>query len=326
MSIKHDLYNGEESMASLSYKQIKSSLIVAGLTAVLSACGGGSIDENASSATSSSSAPIMLAHENIVSQPAEASGQATDPDEGASQNSATSSASSSDGPTGQDPNAYTLTFQDNFDGDLDRSVWKTDRTETSNSTTNYATRNGTLKIWPERGRDGAFFDRTLDTDGRFSQRYGYFEIEAKLPKGKGVWPAFWLFNQIGDKRPEIDIMEAYPGGAAPWGAPGPDGVPVPMMYAPVVWTSSVDRAGYGKVATPDLSAGFHQYGLKWEENKATFYFDGREVYSLDVAISDPLYVILDLWFGSASGEPDETTPTGESNAFEVNYVRAWQFK
>jgi hypothetical protein len=39
-----------------------------------------------------------------------------------------------------------------------------------------------------------------------------------------------------------------------------------------------------------------------------------------------MYIILDLWFGSDSGEPDETTPEGKSNSFEVKYVRAWQFK
>jgi hypothetical protein len=38
-----------------------------------------------------------------------------------------------------------------------------------------------------------------------------------------------------------------------------------------------------------------------------------------------MYILLDLWFGSASGTPDETTPTGRGNAFEINYVRAWRF-
>jgi hypothetical protein len=36
--------------------------------------------------------------------------------------------------------------------------------------------------------------------------------------------------------------------------------------------------------------------------------------------------MLDLWFGSASGQPDDSTPTGPGNAFEVRYVRSWQFK
>ena len=312
-------------MKFLSSQQIKSSLALIGVTAVLSACGGSSGSDTTTSSTSSS--PIMRSHATVVTDQQAAPTQTETSGAGSSQASATSSlASTSDGPAGQDAGAYSLTFEDNFDGDLNRNVWNTNRTETAASSTNYATRDGTLKIWPERGGSGEFFDRTLDTDGRFSQRYGYFEIDAKLPRGKGVWPAFWLFNQIGERRPEIDILEAYPGGDAPWAAPGPDGVPVATMYAPVVWNDAQNRAGYAKVETPNLSEDFHRYGVKWEPNRVTFYFDGREVYALDVAVSDPLYMIVDLWYGSASGEPDGTTPTGESNAFEVNYVKAWQFK
>jgi beta-glucanase (GH16 family) len=325
-------------MAFLSSRRIKSSLALIGLTALLAACGG-SIEDGGAGAASSppSSLGTHLAAATRISSSNETPSQTAPPAAGtaqtpasspsfASTHSIVSSSSESDGPTGQDASEYTLTFHDDFDGELNRDVWNTNRFEVAAATTNYAIRNGTLKIWPERGSDGEFFDRTLDTDGRFLQRYGYFEIEARLPKGQGVWPAFWLFNQIGERRPEIDIMEAYPSGLEPWGAPGPDGVPVAMMYAPVVWTDGLQRAGYAKVVTPDLSADFHRYGVKWEPNRVTFYFDGREVYSLDVAVSDPLYIILDLWFGSSSGEPDDRTPTGESNSFEINYVKAWQFK
>lgn len=235
-----------------------------------------------------------------------------------------------EGPAGQDADAFTLTFYDSFDGELDRSVWHLDgfsgRLNASNAVPNYASGNGSLKIWPQRGSNGEFFDRTLDTRRSFTQQYGYFEIEAKLPKGNGVWPAFWLLSMSGDGRPEIDIMEAYPGGVAPWGTPGADGVPAATMYAPVVWRDAHDQAGYAKVATPDLSDDFHRYGAKWEPNKVTFYFDGEEVYSVDASVSDPMFMILDLWFGSASGQPDSSTPAGDSNAFEINYVKAWQFK
>jgi len=315
--------------------RINTYLVSAAVAGFLVACGGSSVGDGAGVGSDTSSK--TLSHTNVVSGTTDSPPQAAPPAPTSSANSAspqapiTSSSSpatlpASDGPTGQDPGAYTLTFHDSFDQGLDRSVWNTERTDANIAVTNYAVRNGTLKIWPERGTNGEFFDRTFDTEGRFTQQYGFFEMEAKLPKGKGVWPAFWLLGYQDGRRPEIDILEAYPGGAAPWGAPGADGVPVPMMYAPVVWHDRGTQAGYTKVATPDMSAGFHRYGLKWEPNKTTFYFDGKEVYSLQVSISDPLFPILDLWFGSASGEPDGSTPTGESNSFEINYVKAWQFR
>ena len=43
-------------------------------------------------------------------------------------------------------------------------------------------------------------------------------------------------------------------------------------------------------------------------------------------MDDAKFVLVDLWFGSSSGEPDHTTPTGKSNSYEINYVRVWQFK
>jgi beta-glucanase (GH16 family) len=43
-------------------------------------------------------------------------------------------------------------------------------------------------------------------------------------------------------------------------------------------------------------------------------------------MDEPMYILLDLWFGGASGEPDQSTPEGKGNAFEVKYVRAWKFR
>src|SRR4029453_19238482 len=47
----------------------------------------------------------------------------------------------------------------------------------------------------------------LTTQSVFSQKYGYFEIRAKVPVGVGVWPAFWMLADDGGWPPEIDIME-----------------------------------------------------------------------------------------------------------------------
>ncbi|MDB5797069.1 MAG: hypothetical protein JWP36_971 [Paucimonas sp.] len=308
----------------------KTLLSLAVTSFLLSACGGGAGDSGstfptASSAGSGRTGSQFAASASLGSQ---LPSLATKPagNQYLAQIFTSDGGDTTDGPAGQDAASYRLTFNESFDGALDTGTWNTERTGGANASTNYNTSAGALNIWPERGADGNFFDRTLDTEGRFSQRYGYFEIEAKLPKGQGVWPAFWLFNQLGERRPEIDIMEAYASGEAPWSAVGADGTPSATMYAPVVWSDSDRRAGYGKIATPDLAADFHKYGVKWEPNRITFYFDGKEGYALDVTMSDPMYIILDLWFGSASGSPNGSTPTGASNAFTINYVKAWQFK
>lgn len=233
-------------------------------------------------------------------------------------------------PYGQDANAYTLTFSEEFNNGFNTEVWSDEMWyETANATKNYAVEDGMMKIWPQRDAAGNFFNRTIDTDGKYYQTYGYFEIEAKLPIGKGTWPAFWLFNHVGDRRPEMDVMEAYAGGAAPWGFNDANGIAHPQAYAPTVWKGDYEGQLVGSRQFDtgmDLSAGFHKYAVKWEPNKQTYYFDGQEVLVLDVTMTDPMYLMLDLWFGSASGTPDDSTPQGKGNSFEVNYVRAWQFK
>jgi beta-glucanase (GH16 family) len=230
-----------------------------------------------------------------------------------------------------------LTFSDEFDNGFNTSKWNDHLWyQSSDPVINYRVSNGSLKIWPASN----FVDRTIDTDGKFSQTYGYFEAEMKLPIGKGVWPAFWLYAHPGDARPEIDIMEAYPGGGSGsgWG----DGNLHPVNYGLTLHKANADYSyhevpyatklrdfsSYGSGV--DLSAAFHTYGVKWEPSGVTFYFDGKQLgpkYQ-DTAgyYNRPMYILLDLWFGSASGSPDGSTPLGEGNSFEVRYVRAWQFK
>lgn len=227
-------------------------------------------------------------------------------------------------PFGQSPNRWVLTLAEEFNGDrVDASRWNDHIWyEPSNPTVNYAVENGVLKIWPQQDGTGQFFNRTLDTDGRFAQTYGYFEIEAKLPIGKGVWPAFWLFNHIGTRRPEIDVMEAYPGGGP--GSGWSDASLHPTAFGMAIWRDATVLAGSRAFATADLSAAFHRYAVQWDSRRITFFFDGNAVYSRSVSMRDPMYVLLSLWFGSASGTPDASTPTGKGNAFEINYVRVWR--
>ena len=232
-------------------------------------------------------------------------------------------------PYKQDPSLYVLTFQDEFDGNsLDRRKWNDHIWyDPPSDTKDYGVSGGTLKIWPQPDSSGKFKERILTTAGKFEQAYGYFEMEAKLPIGAGCWPAFWLLNSDAPPgEPEIDIMEAYPGDKTGYWA---NAKQHPVRYGVSYFQHGANQPGLQATAAPytgDLSTAFHKYGVKWEPDRISFYFDGKLVHSAEVPMARKMYILLDMQYGSASGQVDETTPLGPSNSFEIKYVRAWTFK
>jgi beta-glucanase (GH16 family) len=113
-------------------------------------------------------------------------------------------------PVGQESVPYTLTFGDDFNGStLDPSKWNTHGyNETEPAVQNYSVAGGCLNIWPDTG----YVRRTIDADGKFSQKYGFFEIRAKLPRGKGVLPTCWFYTHTDTNHPQMDLMKAFPSG------------------------------------------------------------------------------------------------------------------
>lgn len=242
------------------------------------------------------------------------------------------------GPVGQDGSKYEMTFQDEFDSSSTNinstywnpSIWY----EMSNVTTNYAVHGGKLKIWPQRSGSGNnFFNRTIDTDKKMYFLHGYLEVRAKLPQGQGLQPAIWLYNREVDNsyvvRPEIDLLTAYTSGGIDNG--WSDSQKNPTAYQVTIYTGPnyTNIAGDKQIANNGLLNNvFNNYGLKWEPNRITFYFNGREVYSVAVTMDKRMYLLISLWMGSAGqvgGAPDSTTPTGMQNSFEIEYVRHWRF-
>ncbi|MDQ9170694.1 glycoside hydrolase family 16 protein [Oxalobacteraceae bacterium R-40] len=300
------------SNVSISLRTLRSLTCASLATMMMAACGGGG--GGSTPGTDTAAAGSGTSSSGAKTGSAAAAGQSTP----------------KDGPFGQDAGNYTLTFSEEFNS-FNPDLWNDKMWyESSNPTKNYTVEDGKLKIWPQRDASGKFFNRTIDSDGKYTQKYGYFEVEAKLPKGKGTWPAFWLFNHIGERRPEMDVMEAYAGGEG-WGHNDANGVARPTVYAATVWEGASDsnnrQLGFKMYdAKTDLSEGFHKYAVKWEPNKQTYYFDGKEILVLNISMNDPMYLMLDLWQGSAAGMMDDSTPQGKSNSYEVNYVRAWQFK
>jgi beta-glucanase (GH16 family) len=228
---------------------------------------------------------------------------------------------------GETVTGYTPSFADEFNGSaLDASKWNNAIWySTSKGPTNYAVSGGQLLIWPQP-QGTKFYDRTIDTDNKFAQQYGYFEICAKLPKGIGPWPAFWLLNHQTAARPEIDIMEAYPGSTniGYWANASHE----PIRYGTTVWYDITQLAGAVNPGTySPLNQSFNVYGAKWEPSGITFYFNGYQVGQIGTspAMSLPMYVLLSLWYGSESGTPSlKNTPTGKTNAYAIDYIRVWK--
>ncbi len=118
----------------------------------------------------------------------------------------------------------TPTWQDNFDGtSVDQSKWTFEtggsgwgNNELQNYTNggNAKIENGALVIEARReNSNGREYSSTrMISRGKAEWLYGRFEIRAKLPKGRGTWPAIWMLsadNSYGNwpASGEIDIME-----------------------------------------------------------------------------------------------------------------------
>ena len=170
----------------------------------------------------------------------------------------------------------------------------------------------------------------LTTSGKFSQKYGRFEARIKLPRGKGVWPAFWMLGQDfpGVSWPdcgEIDIMENI--GSEPGTCHGTTHGPGPATYVDVGLTGATTLPS-GKALSDD----FHVFATEWEPNVVRFSFDGaiyKTVTPKDLPATakwvwdHPFFILLNFAVGGSwPGSPDGTTKWPQT--MEVDYVRAYR--
>ncbi len=102
----------------------------------------------------------------------------------------------------------------------------------------------------------------------FSQTYGFFEMRAQLPAGQGLWPAFWLLPE--------EMVRSRPRSMR-WRCSGT--TPAPITRASIPAPGRATRSMWAK-PTPSAipRPGYHTYGVDWEQDFITYYFDGQEVY------------------------------------------------
>jgi beta-glucanase (GH16 family) len=146
-----------------------------------------------------------------------------------------------------------------------------------------------------------------------TQTYGYFEMRAKLPAGQGLWPAFWLLPADGSWPPEIDIFEVL-------------GNDMETLYTYVHTNETHRHTSRGEAnVVPDTSEAFHTYGLNWQADYITWYFDGVEIFKTNTPsdLHDPMYMIANITVGGNwPGMPDSTTFLSPAE-MQIDYIRAY---
>lgn len=241
---------------------------------------------------------------------------------------------------------WQVVWSDEFDGtNVDKTRWAFDigngaggwgnnelEYYTSRPTNVFVT-NGLLHIVARKESYNGFrfTSAKLHTYGLFSKLYGRFEFRAKLPQGKGYWPALWLMPRDSvyggwAASGEVDLMENM--GRVPTQVMGTlhFGGPYPNQLQ----TSGTPYTFPGG----DCVTNFHLYAMEWTTNQFKWYVDNT-LYETQggwsstggpypAPFNQPFYIIMNLAIGgNFDGNPDGTTVF--PGDMQIDYVRVYDW-
>jgi len=188
-----------------------------------------------------------------------------------------------------------------------------------------------LLIRAVRTPPGGYTSARLNTQGKFSITHGRVEARLQLPRGQGIWPAFWM---LGDGF-----------GRVPWPACGEIDIMEMVGHQPGTLYGTLHGPGYSAAAgltrSVDLPAGeafgdtYHVFAVDWRPGRIDWLLDGRAYHSLPPAslpagtrwvFDDTAYfVLLNLAVGGKwPGYPDATTQFPQE--YRVDYVRVYRME
>jgi len=230
-----------------------------------------------------------------------------------------------------------LVWEDNFDGDrLQSENWNIvtgdgcpnlcgwgNNERQIYAADNHTVANGLLTISAQN--EGQVYTSTrINSKGKREFQYGKIEIRAKLPLGKGLWPAFWMLGSNIDavgwpRSGEIDILE-YVG-----------------KESNHIFTSLHTPASYGttintkKDVIPGIEEGFHTYAIDWTKDSIQFLVDDQLFYAFAPEnknqetwpFDQPFYIIVNLAIGGNFGGP-EVDDSIFPQEYVVDYIRVYQ--
>lgn len=237
-----------------------------------------------------------------------------------------------------------LVWSDEFDksGSPDPARWKYDiggngwgnnelQFYTDKRPENARVENGKLIIEARKEdyQNRKYTSARLLTQDRMAWKYGRIEAYAKLPQGRGTWPAIWMLgNNIGTagwpRCGELDIMEhvGYDQGVV-------HGTAHTEAYNHVKGTQKE-----GKTTVPTASSDFHLYAIEWSDKQISFFVDDTRYYTVERSIlggtedkwpfDQPFFLILNLAVGGNWGGSQGVDESIWPQRMEVDYVRVYQ--
>ena len=236
----------------------------------------------------------------------------------------------------------TLVWSDEFSGTaLDAATWNHEIGNGSggwgnneleyytNSTKNALVSNGNLIIEARKEPIGGFnySSARLTTQNKKSFTYGRIDIRAKLPRGKGIWPALWMLgtniSTVGwPASGEIDIME-YLGHES-------NKSHATVHYGPSPATHASKSNAY-TLNSGQFYEQFHVFSMDWKQDEMKFYVDNNLVLAVNKAdfgttpypFNAPFFFIFNVAVGGNwPGSPDANTTFPQRMI--VDYVRVFQ--
>lgn len=240
----------------------------------------------------------------------------------------------------QSTTLWNLVWEDEFNGttvnpenwtyDLGAGGWGNNELQ-SYDTASATVQNGELRITARKNADGSYSSARLKTQGRQSWTYGKIAARMRLPRGQGIWPAFWMLGAnittVGwPKCGEIDIMEMIGGGED-----RDDSV-----YGTIHWDNNGHvSSGSSRIelADPDVfHDDYYVFEVEWSSTTIIWRIDGVETarVSIDRAtlpdreeFHAPFFIVLNLAVGGNwPGSPDASTEFPQVLA--VDWVRVYQ--
>jgi beta-glucanase (GH16 family) len=245
---------------------------------------------------------------------------------------------------------WTQVFDDEFPGTaLDRSAWATrliyehetldhlnDEAQRYRDNANHLVADGRLSLMARKVGQGWESGMIRSTQTFY---YGYFETRVKFPKGRGIWPAFWLdsdYDKDGNLSwpPEIDIFEFVVNGRED---------KENMIHSAGSISKGLrlhfDRADpkfnlhlNDYFADGPLNDDWHVFGLLWLPHAYSVFLDGKELYSRNFEwigsnnrLAPPAHVILNFALGGQWAGRYGIDESQYPQSFQVDYVRVCQF-